>query len=769
MQRAAPAVDAAPERQERFRLDFRVPGQLRNLVWLPQQAPDLAEDEIEAQVIAVGLNFRDVMYLMGLLPDEAVESGFSGPSLGLEFSGIVTRTGKAVTGLAVGDQVVGFGPACFASHVVTRANAVSLKPAAWSFEAAATVPIAFFTVYYALKHLADLQPGERVLIHGAAGGVGIAAVQLALHLGAEVFATAGSEEKRDFVRLLGADHVLNSRNLDFADDVLALTGGEGVDVVLNSLSGEAIRRNLTVLKPFGRFIELGKRDYVQNTPIGLRYFKDNVSYFGVDADQLLVARPALAARLFEELMELLRDGVLSPLPYRVFTADQVVEAYRAMQQARHIGKVVVKVDAAQVKVERPRRSPMTQRFMTRGTWIVTGGISGFGLESAGWLADRGAARLILIGRRGVATPGAPEAIAALEARGAAVKVVSCDVGDAAALTDLLADVRRDGPPLVGVLHAAMVLDDALIGSLDAERFAGVLHPKLLGAWNLHELTHEDRLEHFILYSSVTTFIGNPGQASYVAANAGLERLAELRRSQGLPAHCIAWGPIGDAGYLARNQAVREGLTARLGAAPLSAEAALAVLDGLLEQASGTQAVCNLNWPTLARALPSAAVARFEPMRRQFGSLADAAETQDIRLLTLGKPPEEVLAIVETVVAREVAAVLSIAADAIDRSVGLHQMGMDSLMAVELALGLEKSFGIQLPPMLLSEGPNVARLAAYLVERFLRPEAEEVSNVDPTHAMAAALALQHGEALSDELLAEVAAGVRDQSLTKRASQ
>ncbi|MEO0036124.1 MAG: putative type polyketide synthase [Pseudomonadota bacterium] len=750
MERGALTPPPAAADGGRFRLDFRVPGQLRNLLWLPQPARPLGPDEIEAEVKAAGLNFRDVMYLMGLLPDEAVETGFSGASLGLEFAGVVTRVGAAVTSVAVGEAVVGFGPACFSSHVVTREGAVALKPADWSFEAAATVPTTFFTVYYALKHLADLQPGERVLVHGAAGGIGIATLQLARHFGAEVFATAGSEEKRAFVRLLGADHVFDSRSLSFADEVRAATGGEGVDVILNSLAGEAVRRNLGVLKPFGRFVELGKRDYFQNTPVGLRYFKDNISYFGVDADQLLVRRPVLAARLFDEVMTLFHQRVLFPLPYRPFAADQVVEAFRTMQQSRHIGKVVVRLDGAQVRIEPERSRTVVAR--THGGWIVTGGLTGFGLQSALWLAERGAEHLILVSRRGAATPGAAEAIAALEQRGARVELLAADIADRAALTALFDRLRHDGAPLVGVLHAAMVLDDAFIANLDAARFAAVLSPKLRGAWLLHELTRDFGLEHFILYSSVTTFIGNPGQANYVAANAGLERLAALRRHLGLPATCVAWGPIGDVGYLARNEAVREGLTARLGTAPLLAQAALAMLDPLLAGGGGTVAVSDLDWATLSRVLPSAGQPRFASLRQFAGP---AGEAEEVRQLIAGKSPKETAAIIETLVRREVAQVLCIAVEAIDSATGLHQMGMDSLMAVELALGLEKSFGIQLPPMLLSEGPSVARVVPYLVERLSRDDRDDAEPAagKALYSAAAALAARHGETLPPEFLAE----------------
>lgn len=750
MDRAKPALAATPGNvTSRFRLDFRVPGQLRNLVWTEQPERALTPDEIEVRVVASGLNFRDVMYLMGLLPDEAVENGFAGASLGLEFSGVVTRVATAGGEFAVGDAVMGFGSACFASHVVTHANALANKPAEWSFEAAATVPTVFFTVYYALKQLANVQKGERVLIHGAAGGVGIAAVQLALHLGAEIYATVGSAEKRDFVALLGADHVFDSRSLTFADAILAQTGGEGVDVVLNSLAGEAIRRNLQVLKPFGRFLELGKRDFFENTPIGLRPFKDNISYFGIDADQLLLARPALAGRLFREVMALFREGVLFPLPYRVFPANHVVDAFRAMQQSRHIGKIVLSLDGAQVAVQSAPKEVAKLIFDKDSTWLITGGLAGFGLESARWLAERGVGRLVLLGRRGARTPGAMEAVQALQAIGAQVEVIACDVSDRIAVQSVLAHIRRDGPPLKGVLHAAMVLDDGLIANLDSARMRAVLAPKMLGAWNLHSLTLDTSLDHFVLFSSVTTAIGNPGQASYVAANASLEGLAALRRSMGLAATCIGWGPIGDAGYLTRNQAVKDSLAARLGAPPLQAHEALTMLDQLLPGHAATTTVADFDWATLARLLPSAQAPRFDALRRQAGPGSQSdSDDADIRTLISGKSPDEVRSIIHALVTREVAQVLCVGADRIDPAQSLHDLGMDSLMGVELALGLEKRFGIQLPAMMLTGGPSVTGVTSRIVEQLLGTE--NASAPEPeTHmdTVVATLAAQHGAEVS----------------------
>jgi phthiocerol/phenolphthiocerol synthesis type-I polyketide synthase C len=734
---------------DRFRLDFHVPGKLRNLVWLRDEARALDDRDVEVQTRAAGLNFRDVMYLMGLLPDEAVENGFAGASLGLEFSGVISRVGAGVRDLAPGDAVMGFGSSCFSSHVVTRADAVARLPEGWSFEAAATVPTVFLTVYYALKQLADLRPGERVLIHGAAGGVGIAAIQLARHLGAEIFATAGTDEKRDFVRLLGADHVFDSRSLAFADQIRAATRGEGVDVVLNSLAGEAMRRSLDVLKPFGRFLELGKRDFFENTPLGLRPLRNNISYFGIDADQLMTGRPALAARLFAEVITLFEKGTLAPLPYRRFGADRVVDAFRVMQQARHIGKIVVALADARPKVESHMTDESVASFPADETWLITGGLSGFGLETARWLAARGVRHLMLLGRRGADTPGAAEAIQDLATLGALAHARACDIRDAAAVQALIGEIRRTLPPLRGVVHAAAVFDDRLVSRQDEDSMRNVLETKLSGAWNLHQATQADPIRHFVLYASITTAIGNPGQSNYVAANAGLESLAALRQRQGLPATCIAWGPIGDAGYLTRHEAVRDSLEQRLGRPPLTAARALEALGRLLAQDSPHAIVADFDWNVLSRLLPSAESARFSVLNRNRQDIA--ADTQGIRALIRGKDADTVIRIVQERVIGEVAQTLSIAPERIEAHKSLHDLGMDSLMAVELALGLEQRFGIQLPVMMLNDAPTVAGVTARIIER-LTGDAEDDPGVTAGSAeLIAGVVSRHESGLSaDEL-------------------
>jgi phthiocerol/phenolphthiocerol synthesis type-I polyketide synthase C len=736
------ALSSKGDLETRFRLDFHIPGKLRNLVWLPFDERPLRDDEVEVRTMATGLNFRDVMYVMGLLPDEAVENGFAGANLGLEFAGIVTRVGSGVRDYQPGDAVMGFGSSCFASHVITSCHTVIPVPEGWSFAAAASVTTAYFTAYYALHHLADLQPGERVLIHGGAGGVGIAAIRLARHLGAEIFATAGNNEKRDFVRLLGADHVFDSRSLDFAEDILAVTDGEGVDVVLNSLAGEAIRRNMRILKPFGRFLELGKRDFYENTPVGLRYFKENISYFGIDVDQLFVSRPQLTMRLFGEIMELFREGVLMPLPYRVFESEQVVDAFYEMMEARHIGKVIVSLADAQPKIDRPMSTVEQVHLEKESTWLVTGGLEGFGLESARWLAARGVGNLVLMSRRGQNTPGADEAIAELTDKGVNITAIACDVTDSRKLSAILDQIRNNMPPIKGILHAAMVLDDRLIANLDSQSLEAVLHPKLMGAWNLHSLTLDLPLEYFVLYSSITTAIGNPGQGNYVAANAALEGLAQMRHYMGLPAACIGWGPIGDAGYLTRSTAVRESLAQRLGKPHLSAAEALHQLDKILLSNDSSVIVANFDWRVLSRLLPSSSSNRYAALNRNMNERGISEETTDFRALIAQKSPKEISRIVRNLVIQNIAQVLYIKADRIETNTSLHDMGLDSLMAVELAQGLEQSFGVQLPIMMLNESPTVDRVTSLIVEKLLGNAQD--TGADPAETLVQGLARQHGE-------------------------
>jgi acyl transferase domain-containing protein/NADPH:quinone reductase-like Zn-dependent oxidoreductase/NAD(P)-dependent dehydrogenase (short-subunit alcohol dehydrogenase family)/acyl carrier protein len=686
-------------------LGSRHPGGLDALGWEVDAPGVVGPGQVEIEVHAAGLNFRDLMWAMGLLPEEALIEGFAGPTFGLECAGVVRSLGSGVEGLAVGDRVMGFAPASLSTRVITVADAVARIPREISFAAAATIPVTFVTAIYALGHLAKLAPGEHVLIHAASGGVGLAAIQYAKHCGAVVIATAGSEIKRSFLGLAGADHVLDSRDLAFSNAVREITGGQGVDVVLNSLSGEAMDRSLEVLKPFGRFLELGKRDLYLNRRIHLRPLRQNISYFAIDIDQLPVRRPDLARALLGEVASALSEGTIRPLAHRIFSFGELDDALRLMQSSSHIGKIVL-VPRANSGVR--LREPPDLRARRDGTYLVTGGTHGFGYEAARWLVARGAGSIALVSRRGPDTPGCDEKIRGLEAAGAKVHVYRCDVADRTALGEVLDTIRASQPPLRGIVHAASMVGDGFAAEIEPDRASSVLSPKLGGAFALDALTCDDPIDLFLLFSSATTLIGAPGQGVYVAANMALEALARRRQAEGKPALAVAWGPIEDVGYLAERPEIRDALARRLGAKPIPAAQALAGLPAMIASGLPMVAFAETNWSEARRFLPILAAPLFSELRGK-ASASPSDESLAERLASLDT--EAALVLLKTVIAEEAAAILRLPAGGIDPLRPLSEMGMDSLMAVELRLALESRLRVDLPLMSLAEGTSVTSIAA----------------------------------------------------------
>jgi NADPH:quinone reductase-like Zn-dependent oxidoreductase/acyl carrier protein len=577
---------------------------------------------------------------------------------------------------------------------------------------AAGLPTVFFTAWYALREMARLQAGERILIHGAAGGVGIAAIQIAQELGAEIYASAGSAGKRDFLRLLEIPHIYDSRRLDFAEEILRDTDGAGVDVILNSLSGPAIRRNLQILRPFGRFLELGKRDFYANTLMGLRPFRNNLSYFGIDADQLLAQQVERSQQLFSELLAGFADGRFFALPGRRFAAAEAEEAFRYMQQARQIGKVIIDLTPPWAPLAPAQTQDWGSLCLDPEAWyLVSGGTAGFGLATAKRLHERGARHLLLISRSGRMDDAAR---AAFVDAGTELWTPAADIGNAAAMAEIFAALRQSGRPLRGVIHAAAVIEDALAERLDAEQIERVLHPKIAGAWQLHLHSQDQPLDFFVLYSSVSSLLGNPGQSAYVAANAWMEGLAAERRQRGLPALAVAWGAIADAGYLTRHEKTASVLQQRLGAAPIASAAALDVLESLIAADANGLTVLDFDAQALRRFLPAARGPRFAAL---FADLPAEEESLDTNLLDrLAEISEaEAEGLLRQIICQEVAGILRLGIDKIGPDQPLQELGLDSLMGVELALALEERVGVKLPSFLLSEGPTPKRLAQRILQ------------------------------------------------------
>jgi len=710
-------------------------GGLDRLTWVDMELGDPEPDQVTIEVRATGVNFRDLMSAMSLLPDTILEHGYAGPTMGLECAGVVSRIGERVTGFAVGDRVVAMSRNGFATEVIVPASGVRHLPENMSFEAGASIPVAFATAYYGLVTLARIGDGDTVLIHGGAGGVGLAALQIAKSRGAIVIASAGSPAKRDLLLSLGADHVVNSRALSFADEVRTICPA-GVQIILNSVAGEAMERSIALLQPFGHFIELGKRDYVANTHIGLAPFGRNLTYHGVDLDQLVIHRPAVFAAVLDAVMEDLRSGVLSPIPYRVFAAKEAGEAFRVMQKSGHVGKLVVTPPPHAAEPQKSER----RSFDAGGTHMVTGGLGGFGLKTAVWLADQGVKSIVVVGRN---APGA-EASTVLEALGAAgvtVRVAACDVSDEDALRSLLEQIRAEMPPLRGVYHAAMVLRDATIANIDEEGLRATLAPKLGGARALDRLTRTDDLSYFVLFSSATTFFGNPGQAAYVAANGCLEGLARRRRREGLPGLAIAWGAISDVGVLANNEPLRQALLDRVGVQAFSSAQALDALADVLasddrDVDAAVVAIAPINWAAARGRLSILKSPTFATVSHNgTAPSADEDGRTDLRAVYAESGRDAALKVARTAIIDVISRVLRLPTDEVDTQRPLAEMGIDSLVSIELAMQIENSLGEKLQFTASVGALSLARLAIQIVDQ-LGAAPDDAENESTVAAMAA---------------------------------
>ncbi|MBV1868832.1 MAG: SDR family NAD(P)-dependent oxidoreductase [Marinosulfonomonas sp.] len=702
----------------RLTLEQAEQGKIDTLIWARARRIAPKAGEVEVEVAATGLNYRDVMWAQGVLPAEMLEGGFSGPTFGMECAGIVTRVGPKAP-FKPGDLVVAFAPSAFSSHVTVDAETVMALPPGTDLQVAASIPVVFVTADYALNELARLSPGEWVLIHGGAGGVGQAAVQIAKRAGAKIVATAGVPQKRALLAALGVDHILDSRSLDFVGDVQRITGGRGVDVVLNSLAGEAMEQSVSCLAPFGRFVELGKRDFLANTALGLRALKDNISYYGVDADQLLLHRPEIAKRVMERVIAGLSDNSLVALPTRIFPAEMVDDAFRLMQKSGHIGKIVVvppDVSARATVVTAPDYS---------GSWLVTGGTGGFGLATAKWLAKQGAERFWLVSRSGTI---AAKDHADLSALGARVEVVATDVSDAGQVSALMDRIANEDGELAGIVHSAAIFDDAIFSDIGHDRIASQLGVKLGGARLLDLASRSFSLNHFWMYSSVAARVGNHGQAAYVAANLGLEGIARRRRTEGLPGLAVAWGPIGDTGYLDRAEDLRAIMELKLGKAQTANEALEALGKALAhEPARTTLTIAPIDWSRLKVDLPVVSGRLFELLNLRVGASGLGADFDLAKIITDQGEAKARKAVLEFLL-DEAAKIMRIAPRKIDVDRPLTELGFDSLMGISLKMTIEERMGAELPMAQIGDGLTLARMAHDLVEAAKSGESQTTAGM-----------------------------------------
>jgi NADPH:quinone reductase-like Zn-dependent oxidoreductase/acyl carrier protein len=562
-----------------------------------------------------------------------------------------------------------------------------------------------------------LRKGERVLIHAGAGGVGLAAIQVVQQAGGEVFTTAGSEEKRAYLRSLGVQHVLDSRSLAFADEIMQLTNGEGIDIVLNSLAGEAAAKSLSLLRPFGRFLEIAKRDALDNRSLTLRPFEHCLSYAVIDIDQMCGKQPDLIKQVLQEMAELFERGIYRPLPYRLFLSSQVVDAFRYMQQARHIGKVVVAMQPTVASVSQ-HVEPQAYTFRADASYLITGGVSGFGLAVAQWIVEQGGRHLVLVNRGGTVPQQSTQAIGAMRSAGAQVLVAGADVTQADEVARLFEHVRATLPPLRGVFHAAMVLQDTPLSQLDEQSMKRVVNPKMLGAWNLHVHTRELPLDMFVLFSSFSALIGMEGQGNYVAGNAFLEALARCRQARGLPALAIEWGPLAHIGYVARHGEVQDAFVRR-GIRSLLPEQALHILGRLLQEHRSLVTVADIDWKKLGMTMSPSSQARLGQILGQGeeDEKQEQASQKDFHTALLQATPQERLALVQAHILQVLSTILASPVSSIDPQAD-GDFGLDSLMALELHNSIQQDLGVDLPTMKILRARSIADLSASVAVSIL---------------------------------------------------
>lgn len=705
---ATQARGAAPEEQP-VELVITERGALDNLALRPTTRRAPGPGEVEIRVAATSLNFKDVLNVLGMYPGDPGQPGS-------ECAGTVVAVGAGVTDLRPGDEVIALVSGSFRTFATVATEFVTPRPPNLSPEQAITIPIAYVTAAFALQHLGHMRAGERVLIHAAAGGVGMAAVHLARRAGVEIFATAGSPTKREYLRSLGVEHVFDSRSVAFADEIRVVTGGEGVDLVLNSLAGgEFVPRSLALLRAGGRFLELGKRDLLSAEQV--RALEGKVAYHVIDWSDNAREDPALIRGILLEMMAGAARGELPPLPLRSFPLEEAPAAFRFMAQARHTGKVVVTQSGARgsTPIIRPDAS-----------YLITGGLSGLGLLTAGWLVEHGARHLALMGRRS-ASEEAQTRIADLERAGAQVLTFAGDVSSAEDVAHVLVSIAAKLPPLRGIIHSAGALDDGAITNQSWPRFQKVLAPKVNGAAHLHTQTAGMPLDFFVLYSSAAALLGSRGQVNHSAANSFLDALAHHRRANGLPALSINWGAWGEVGA-----AVEKGVIDRIGeqgVGEIAPAQGLRLLGRMLESAPAQVGVIPISWPIFLRRFAGAVPGYFaelaEPLQTvEQSRLAPTRTEPDIIRRLAEAPPQQRLALLRNHVREITARVLGLPATRIDDETPLSAMGLDSLMAVELRNLLGTSINLQrrLPATLVFDYPTVTAITGYLAAEALPAEA-----------------------------------------------
>ncbi|KAG5927211.1 Type I Iterative PKS [Claviceps africana] len=719
-QPSVPYLQSFQQEGRRLKMVIGAAGALDSLFWTDEPESALADDEIEIHVACTGINFKDVVIAMGQL---------ASPYIGVECSGIVSRVGGKVTSVAAGDRVCAVPMGSYSTFARCLASSAVVIPDDMSFAVAASIPVVYCTAYYGIIDIARLQPGESILIHAASGGVGQAAIQLAQMVGAEIYATVGTAEKKQLLMDtygIPESHIFYSRDSEFGAAVRHATAGKGVDVIINSLAGDLLRESWASMAPFGRFIEIGKRDITSNSRLDMATFDSNCTFSSVDLTLVAAKRPQVMGRIMSNVMTLLRRGEIHPIgPINETTIDQVEGSLRKLQSGKTSGKLVVDhTRPAQVKATHALSS--SAALGADATYLIIGGTGGIGCAIAGQLSRQGAGHIVLLSRSGSATPAVTKLIEDGAGKGACVHVMKCDVGEEESVRALVSKIRQSLPPIRGVIHAAMVLRDTLFEKMTFREYNEVVRCKIDGALHINKAVEDDDLDFFVLLSSVAGIVGNRGQAAYSGANTFLDALARHRQQKGLAATSINLTAVEDVGYLASNASRKTEVLRNISGSSISEREVLALVEAAVSgQISDGQCITGLELDN-ATSLPFwVHDGKFSVIREKVlasGVEKASAVSSDVSLAErLKRIPslDEAVEMVASEIGEKLASILMMAPEDMDAhktSMSITAFGLDSLNAIELRNWIGKELQAHLQVLELLTSGRLKDLAGLVLKK-----------------------------------------------------
>ncbi|KAH8804399.1 putative polyketide synthase [Xylogone sp. PMI_703] len=701
-----------------LRMFVGTPGLLDSIFWTDDdriEAP-LLDDWVEIEVKASGFNFKDVMMAMGQIKVE---------NLGWECSGVLTKVGSAVSGFTIGDRVVCHASGTFCTNARVHIDNVRKIPDSMTFETAASLPVTYVTAYHSIYNIARLQKDETILVHAATGGLGQAIIELCQLIGAEIFATVGTLDKKKFLIdhfHIPEDHIFFSRDHSFASGIKRMTKGKGVDAVMNSLAGEGLRLSWECIAPYGRFVELGQRDIGINSRLEMGQFIKNTSFTAFNLAYMVQYNPKVANEVFTNVLDLFWKGAIKgPSPVEVYSFSDVEKAFRRMQTGGHMGKLVGRADAdAMVKVIPLNRSKPLLR--PDAAYVLVGGLGGIGRATALWMVGHGARNIIFVNRSGVKSDEARETIRVLEEMECKTAVFPCDITNEEQVKSFTEDTAKVMPPIKGVIQGAMLLRDTLFEKMSLEDYTTVLRPKVQGTWNLHKFLPKD-MDFFIMESSVSGIVGNASQAAYAAGNTFLDAFATYRTSQGLPATTIDLSAISGVGYLANNSELKQAME-RQGFEFTNPKRLMALIESAIRNPArpGQQAhiITGLGTWNEDSTLGALTLPLFSHFRKLCAGNTDSNKSGGGHNLkealkaakTLDDASELILAaLVEKISSRS-----GIGLENINTSKSMPDYGIDSLVAVEMRNWITKDMDSTLPVLELLASDPLTHLASKIAQR-----------------------------------------------------